>query len=139
MNTTDVLVDALRAADLGDGVRVGDGEPRDDEGPLTGRYCVVRPRTEQPGPGTAADPNADRTPEVQITAVGPSRRAADQVAELARTVALGVAPPTGWAWLCVPEFVTGTGTAPEATTDPTTPEAPSFFRVDVYRYYLTPA
>lgn len=136
MNAADRLVDALRAAEI----RTGDGEPRDAAGALTDRYCVVRPRTEQRGAGTAADPNADRNPELQITAVGPSRKAADQVAEQARTVALGhLDPPDGWSWLCAPEFVTGTGTTPEPDTDPTTPEAPSWFRVDVYRYYLTPA
>lgn len=136
MTVTDQLLEALRTADI----RVGDGEPRDVGGRLTGRYAVLRPRNEQRGPGTAADPNADRNPEVQITAVGPSRLAADQVAEQARAVALGpLDPPDGWAWACVAEFVTGTGTAPEADTDPTAPQAPAFFRVDVYRYYLTPA
>lgn len=136
MNTTDILVAALRTAEL----RVGDAEPRDAAGPLTGRYCVVRPRTEQRGTGTAADPNADRNPEIQITAVGPSRLAADQVAEQARAVALGpLDPPEGYSWLCSPEFVTGTGTTPEPDTEPTAPESNTFFRVDVYLYYLTPA
>ncbi|WP_435173299.1 hypothetical protein [Actinacidiphila sp. bgisy145] len=136
MNATDRLVAALTAA----GLAVGDGEPRNASGALTGRYVVVRPRMEIRGDGTAADPNADRSPEVQITAAGPSRLAADQVAEAARAVALGpLEAPDGYAWLQAAEYVTGTGTSPEATTDPTAPEAPTFFRVDVYRYFLTPA
>ena len=134
---TDRLVTALQETDL----RVGDGQDRDAAGALTGRYVVVRPRTEARGPGTAADPNADRDPEVQITAAGPSRRAADQVAETARAVALSalLPPPDGWQWRQVADYVTGTGPATEYTTDPTAPEAPSFYRVDVYRYHLTPA
>ncbi|WP_329177808.1 hypothetical protein [Streptomyces sp. NBC_01477] len=136
MNATDSLVAALVDA----GLAVGDGEPRNAGGALTGRYVVVRPRTELRGDGTAADPNADRSPEIQVTAAGPSRLAADQVAEQARAVALGrLEPPDGWVWQQAAEYVTGTGTAPEATTDPTAPESPTFFRVDVYRYYLTPA
>jgi hypothetical protein len=123
VNTTDRLIKALGDA----GVAVGDSEPRNAEGPLTGRYCVVRPRAETRGEGTIGDPNADRCPEVQITAAGPSRLAADQVAEAARAVALGdLDPPDGFAWVRVAEYVTGTGTAPEASTDPTTPEAPAF-------------
>lgn len=136
MNATDRLVAALTAA----GLAVGDGEPRNASGALTGRYVVVRPRTEIRRDGTAADPNADRSPEIQVTAAGPSRLAADQVAEAARAVALGpLEAPDGWVWQQAAEYLTGTGAAPEAATDPTTPEAPSFFRVDVYRYYLTPA
>lgn len=142
MNATDVLIDALRAVD---GLRVGDGEPRDDDGPLEGRYAVVRQRPEQRGEGTIADPNADRNPEIQITAAGPSRRAADQVAEQARQVALGPLPtPAGWVWMQAAEYVTGThtstgGTVTEMGTEPTEPQAPQFFRTDVYRFYLTPA
>jgi hypothetical protein len=136
MNATDRLVDALTDA----GLAVGDGEPRNASGVLADRYVVVRPRMEIRGDGTAADPNADRSPEVQVTAAGPSRRAADQVAEAARAVALGrLEPPDGWMWQQAAEYVTGTGTAPEATTDPTTPESPTWFRVDVYRYFITPA
>lgn len=136
MNATDRLVDALVAANLA----VGDGQARNAAGALTGRFVVVRPRMEMRGDGTAADPNADRSPEIQITAAGPSRLAADQVAEQARTVALGrLDPPEGWVWQQAAEYVTGTGTSPEATTDPTTPELLTFFRVDVYRYFLTPA
>jgi len=136
VNAVDRLVDALTAA----GLAVGDGEPRNADGALTGRYVVVRPRGEIRGDGTAADPNADRSPEIQITAAGPSRRAADQVAEQARTVALGpLVPPDGSVWQQAAEYVTGTGTTPEATVDPTAPEAPTWFRVDVYRYFLTPA
>lgn len=136
MNAVDRLVDALTDA----GLAVGDGQARNAAGPLTDRYVVVRPRAEASGPGTARDPNADRNPEVQITAAGPSRRAADQVAEQARAVALGpLEPPDGWSWMQVAEYVTGTGTTTEATTDPTAPQDPTFFRVDVYRFYLTPA
>lgn len=136
MNTTDILIAALRGADL----RVGDGEPRDVGGVLTDRYCVVRPRIQTAGPGTAVDPNADRNPEIQITAVGPSRLAADQVAEQAGQIALGpLTAPDGQSWMCAPEYITGTGPTPEQSTDPTAPEAPAYFRIDVYRYYLTPA
>ncbi|MFJ1699417.1 hypothetical protein ACIOHC_30630 [Streptomyces sp. NPDC088252] len=136
MNATDRLVDALRAA----GLAVGDGQPRDVRGALTGRYVVVRPRQVMRGEGSIGAPNADRAPEIQITAVGPSRRAADQVAEQAEAVALGdLEPPTGWSWSQCAVYVTGTATTTEPLTDPATPEAPTWFRVDVYRYYLTPA
>lgn len=136
MNATDRLVDGLRAV----GLRVGDGEPRDEAGPLTGRYVVVRPRQVTPGEGSIGTPNADREPELQITSAGPSRRAADQVAEDAEAVALGdLDPPEGWAWCQCPIYVTGTATTTEPNTDPGAPEAPTWFRVDVYRYYLTPA
>ena len=136
MNVTDRLVAALEAA----GLAVGDGQARNAGGPLTGRYVIVRPRIEVLGEGSIGDPNADREPELQITAVGPSRLAADQVAEQARAVALGdLAPPDGWVWMQGARFVTGTGAAPEPDTDPVDPDAPAWFRVDVYRYYLTPA
>ncbi|MEV7422870.1 hypothetical protein [Streptomyces sp. NPDC091212] len=135
MNATDRLVDALRAA----GLTVGDGQPRDAHGALTGRYVVVRPRQVMRGEGSIGTPNADRQPEIQITAVGPSRRAADQVAEAAEAVALGdLAPPDSWSWTQVAVYVTGTATTTEPLTDPTSPESPDWFRVDVYRYYLTP-
>lgn len=136
MNAVDRLVDALRAA----GLRTGDGEPRDADGALTGRYVVVRPRQVTRGEGSIGAPNADREPELQITAVGPSRRAADQVAEAAEAVALSeLDPPDGWAWGQCAIYVTGTATTTEPNSDPSTPEAPTWFRVDVYRYYLTPA
>lgn len=136
MNVADRLVDALRAADL----KVGDGEPRDATGPLADRYVVVRPRQAMRGEGSIGEPNADREPELQITSVGPSRRAADQVAALAEVVALGaLEPPDGSAFTQCAIYVTGTGTTTEQQTDPTTPETLSWFRVDVYRYYLTPA
>ncbi|MFB7739571.1 hypothetical protein ACFC08_35530 [Streptomyces sp. NPDC056112] len=136
MNATDRLIDALEQA----GLAVGDGEPRNKDGPLTGRYVVVRPRQVMRGEGSIGDPNADRTPELQITSVGPSRRAADQVAEIADRAALGPMPaPDGYEWQQAAVYVTGTATTTEPTTDPTAPEATTWFRVDVYRYYLTPA
>jgi hypothetical protein len=142
VNATDRVVEAL----LGAGMAVGDGEARTAAGPLEGRYCVVRTRPEQRGEGTIADANADRNQEVQVTSVGPSRRAADQIADEARAVVLGpIAPPDGWSWMQAAEFVTSThasttaGTTSEANTDPSAPEAPVWFRVDVYRFYLTPA
>ncbi|MDT0477399.1 hypothetical protein RM863_35285 [Streptomyces sp. DSM 41014] len=136
MNVTDRLIEALTAA----GLAVGDGQPRTSEGPLTGRYVVVRPRQVMRGEGSIGAPNADRTPELQITSVGPSRRAADQVAELADQVALGpMPPPDGFEWQQAAIYVSGAATTTEPTTDPTAPEAPAWFRVDVYRYYLTPA
>ncbi|MET9142448.1 hypothetical protein [Streptomyces sp. NPDC004042] len=136
MNVTDRLIAALEDA----GLAVGDGQPRNAAGPLTGRYVVVRPRQVMRGEGSIGAPNSDRQPELQITSVGPSRRAADQVAEIADRVALGPMPaPDGCAWQQTAVYVTGTATTTEPTTDPTAPEATTWFRVDVYRYYLTPA
>ncbi|MEU9400542.1 hypothetical protein [Streptomyces sp. NPDC048242] len=135
MNVTDRLIAALEAA----GLAVGDGIPRNKDGPLTGRYAVVRPRQIMRGEGSIGEPNADRQTELQITSVGPSRRAADQVAETADQAALGPMPaPDGYAWQQAAVYVTGTATTTEPTTDPTAPEATAWFRVDVYRYYLTP-
>ncbi|MEV6124379.1 hypothetical protein AB0M23_28380 [Streptomyces sp. NPDC052077] len=136
MSATDQLIAALEAA----GLAVGDGQPRTAAGPLTGRYVVVRPRQVMRGEGSIGEPSADRQPELQVTSVGPSRRAADQIAETVDRVALGPIPaPDGYAWQQAAVYVTGTATTTEPTTDPTAPEAPTWFRVDVYRYYLTPA
>jgi hypothetical protein len=136
VNACDRLVAALRAA----GIATGDGQARVGAEPLTGRYVVVWPVLHGRGPGTIADPNPDRTEDLQITSVGPSRGAADQVAEAARAVALGdLEPPDGFAWMCAPEYVVGNPTQQETSAGPAAPEAPVWSRADIYRYYLTPA
>ncbi|MEV4437485.1 hypothetical protein AB0K09_00460 [Streptomyces sp. NPDC049577] len=136
MNTADRLVAALRAA----GIATGDAQARVGDVQLTGRYCVVWPVLERAGENTIGDPNTDRIIDMQITSVGPSRKAADQVAEAAGAVALGVLePPDGQTWMCAPEYVVGNPTMREPPSDPARPDTAMWARADVYRYYLTPA
>ncbi|MFE7609246.1 hypothetical protein [Streptomyces celluloflavus] len=136
MNVTDRLIEALRAA----GIPTGDGEARQDDRELTGRYVIVWPVAEHAPTGTTWNPNADRRQDVQLTACGPTRRATDQVAEQARTVALGaLAAPDGYAWLAPAAYVTGQPTTREHPTDPTRPDLRGFYRADVYRYTITPS
>ncbi|MFJ9612660.1 hypothetical protein [Streptomyces noursei] len=135
MNVTDRLVAALRAA----GMPTGDAEARQDGHELTGRYAVVWPVAEYAPAGTAWDPNQDRTLDVQITSCGLTRRAADQVAEQARRIALGAfAPPDGYGWLAPAAYVTGNPTTRENPSDPARPELRTYYRADVYRYTITP-
>lgn len=62
------------------------------------------------------------------------------MAEQARGVALGLLdPPTGWSWTQAATYVTGSPTDVEPLTDPAAADAPTWYRADVYRYYLTPA
>ncbi|MEU7044935.1 hypothetical protein AB0A77_28305 [Streptomyces varsoviensis] len=135
MNTADRLIEALRAA----GIATGDAQAHVGSEPLTGRYCVIWQVLERAGENTVADPNTDRIVDLQITSVGPSRRAADQVAEAAGAVALGpLPPPDGRTWMGAPEYVVGNPTSRETPSDPAHPEAPVWSRADIYRYYLTP-
>lgn len=136
MNACDRLVAALRAADLA----TGDGQARVGTDLLTGRFCVVWPVLHRAGENTIADPNTDRTVDLQITSVGPSRAAADQVAEAAGAVALGaLEPPDGFVWMCAPQYVVGNPTQQETSADQAAPDQPVWSRADIYRYYLTPA
>lgn len=135
MNVQDALVAALKDA----GIAAGDAQARDGTTELTGRYVVVWPWNEPPSDGPMADPNADRGIELQITACGPSRRAADQVAEQARPVALGLPAPDGWAWIGAPQHQGAQPTRRETSTDPATPDASGWYRADLYRYAITPA
>jgi hypothetical protein len=131
----DVLVEALRAA----GIPTGDAQAKDGTTELTGRYVVVWPVQEPPPDGPLADPNADRSIELQITAAGPSRRAADQVAEQARAVALGrLVPPAGWTWRSPARHAGGQAAVRETSVDPSSPDASGWYRADIYRYEITP-
>lgn len=136
-NATDNLVTALRAA----GLVVGDGESKGADGtPLIGRYVVVWPISELPPDGPISNMSLDRAVDLQITSCGPTRRAADQVAEKARSVALGpIAEPTGYAWLCPAEYVVGAPTTRETPANPNQPELYTYYRADQYRYHFTPA
>lgn len=137
MNTADLLVAALRAA----GIDTGDAQARIGTRELTGRYAVVWPYPEMASDGPVGAPNADRTVSLQITSCGPSRRAADQVAEQARMVALALhrgAPPDDYAWLQAPEFTGGQAATRDASVDPATPDASGWYRADIYRYQITP-
>jgi hypothetical protein len=108
---------------------------------LTGRYAVVWPYNEPAANGPVGDPNADRTVILQVTACGPSRLAADQVAEACRTVALALtkAPgPDGYAWVQAAQHLGGQPTTRESSVDPATPDQSGWYRADIYRYQLTP-
>jgi hypothetical protein len=132
----DIVIDALRATDLD----VGDAQARDGTTQLAGRYVIVWPNVDRPYyDQPITDPNADLTIAVQLMSVGPSRRAADQVAMQARAVALGpLQKPTGYAWRCPAEFVVSQPTDRDKSDDPSTPESAPFYRSDIYRYYITP-
>lgn len=135
MNATDRLIAALRAA----GIATGDAQARVGTTELTGRYVVVWPYSEAPSNGPLGSPNADRTVDLQITACGPSRTAADQVAEAARTVALSrLDPPDGYAWQQVTQHLGGQPTRRDTSVDPATPDQSGWYRADIYRYTLTP-
>lgn len=135
MNTADQLIAALRA----DGLATGDAQARVGTTELTDRYVVVWPVSEPPPDGPMADPNADRFIDLQITAAGPSRKAAEQVAEQARTVALGrFDPPDGYGWRAVPQHLGGQPTKREISVDPGAPDESGWYRADIYRYELTP-
>ncbi|MCA1218699.1 hypothetical protein [Streptomyces sp. 8L] len=137
MNATGLLVDALRAA----GIATGDAQARVGTTDLTGRYAVVWPYNELAANGPIGSPNQDRTVDLQVTACGPSRLAADQVAEACRTVALALTRtpgPDGYAWVQAAQHIGGQPTRRDTSVDPTTPESSGYFRADIYRYQLTP-
>jgi hypothetical protein len=135
MNATDRLIAALRAA----GIQTGDAQARVGTTLLAGRYCIVWPVLERAEEGTITAPNADRAIDLQITSVGPSRGAADQVARDAGMVALGALdPPDGYAWMCSAEYVVGNPVQQEESADPSAPDTPVWSRADIYRYYITP-
>jgi hypothetical protein len=137
VNTADLLVAALRAA----GIATGDAQALVGTEQLTGSYAVVWPYPEGAANGPIGAPNADRTVALQITACGPSRKAADVVAEAARAVALALhrgTPPTGYAWQQAPEYVGGQATTRESSLDPATPDTSGWCRADIYRYTITP-
>lgn len=137
MNAVDLLVDALRTA----GLATGDAQARMGTTDLTGRYVVVWPYNESASTGPIGAPNADRTVDLQVTSCGPSRRAADQLAERARTVALTLTrgpSATGYAWQQTAQHIGGQPVRRDTSVDPATPDESGFFRADVYRYLLTP-
>lgn len=134
MSVQDILVEALRDA----GIATGDAQARVGTTELTGRYVVVWPYNEPPSDGPLGDPNADRTVELIVTSCGPSRRAAEQVAEQARPVALGIAPPDGWSWIGAPQHVGAQPVSREISTDPSSPDQSGWYRTDIYRYVITP-
>lgn len=135
MSAADQLIAALRAT----GLATGDAQARVGTTELTGRHVVVWPVSEPPPDGPMADPNADRYIDLQVTAAGPSRKAAEQVAEQARVVALGqLDPPDGYAWRAVPRHLGGQPVQREASVDPAAPDETAWYRADIYRYELTP-
>ncbi|MGA5629797.1 hypothetical protein ACPCTH_33515 [Streptomyces cellulosae] len=133
---TDSLLVALRAA----GIKTGDAEPKDENlDDLKGQFCVIYPIAEHAPDGPTSDPSQDRTIDVQITSVAPTRKACDFQAAAARKVALGpLVPPRGYLWLAPVGYVVGNPTQRENPDDPEHPGQSGYYKTDLYRFTITP-
>ena len=132
----DSLINALRAA----GIRCGDAEAKDENlDPLTGQFCVVYPIAELSPDGPVTSPAADRRIDLQITSVGPTRKACDFQAAKARVIVLGpLVAPRGYTWLAPVEYIVGNPTQRGNPDDPDDPSTGPYYRADLYRFHLTP-